>query len=89
MFVLAIVVVVVVVEVSEEVVVVVTVVVVDVVVDVVVVVVPRCRAKDVYKIIFYPILYSGLALWLIVAPLLWLLCLLSPWFNSRTCHFFF
>ena len=52
----------VVVEVSEEAVVVVTVDVdVDVVVDVVVVVVPRCRAKDVYKIIFYLTLYSGLA----------------------------
>ena len=51
LFVLAIVVVVVVVEVSEEVVVVVT----------VVVVVPRCHVKDVYKIIFYPTLYSSLA----------------------------
>ena len=50
-FVLAVVVVVVVVEVSEEVVVVVT----------VVVVVLHCHVKDVYKIMFYPILCSGLA----------------------------
>ena len=57
LFVLAVVVVVVVIEVSEEAMVVVTVVV-DVVV---VVVVPRCRAKDIYKIIFYLTLYSSLA----------------------------
>ena len=51
----------VVIEVSEEAVVVVTVVV-DVDVDVVdFVVVARCHAKDVYKIIFYPTLYSSLA----------------------------